>query len=284
MGRRKRKMSKKIWFALTIVIVILGLIGARVALRGYNGAASGNGVALINVKGYIGSGMDFRRTMRNLETCKKDPNIRAIVLRIDSPGGEVVPAQEIYHFIKEINKPTVASFGGVAASGGYYIACACDKIIAASGSITGSISVLMELLNLTGLTEKIGVKYEVIKSREHKDIGSPFREITEEERKILGDLVDDVYAQFVDAVVEGRNLPRDEILQIADGRVFSGRQAKNIGLIDDTGTLQDAVNEAANLAGIEGEPEIVKFREFFTLPLRRLLGFKDNRIKLEYIM
>jgi len=277
-------MSKKIWLPLTIVIVILGLIGSRVALRGYNGATSGNGIALINIKGYIGSGMDFRWTMRNLETCKKDPRVRAIVLRIDSPGGEVVPAQEIYQFIKEINKPTVASFGGVAASGGYYIACACDKIIATPGSITGSISVFMELLNLTGLTEKIGVKYEVIKSREHKDIGSPFRDITEEERKILGDLVDDVYEQFVDAVVEGRDLPRDEILQIADGRVFSGRQAKNIGLVDEIGTLQDAVNEAADLAGIEGEPEIIKFREFFTLPLRRLLGFKDNRIKLEYIM
>jgi len=277
-------MSKKVWLTLTIIIAILVLIGVSAVFRGCSGLASGKGVGLIKIQGYIGSGIDYRRIMRNLETCKKDPRIKAIVLRINSPGGEVVPCQEIHQQIKGMNKPTVASFGTVAASGGYYIACACDKIIADPGSITGSISVLMEFLNLTELTKKIGVKFEVVKSRKHKDIGSPFREMTEEEKKLLKGVVDDVYEQFVDAVVEGRKLPRNEILQIADGRIFSGRQAKNLGLVDEIGTLQDAIKEAANLAGIEGEPEVIRFREFFISPIRRLLGLKKRRIKLEYIM
>jgi len=284
MGRRKRKMSKKVWLTLTIIIVVLVLIGVSAIFRGYSGLALGKGVGLIKIHGYIGSGIDYRRIMRSLETCKKDPKIRAIVLRIDSPGGEVVSCQEIYQQIKEMNKPTVASFGAVAASGGYYIACACDKIIADPGSITGSIGVLMEFPNFTGFIKKIGVKFEVVKSRKHKDIGSPFREMTEDEKKLLKGVVADVYEQFVDAVVEGRNLPRNEVLQIADGRIFSGRQAKNLGLVDEMGTLQDAIKEAAKLAGIEGKPEVIRFRGFFILPIRKLLGFKDRRIKLEYIM
>jgi len=155
--------------------------------------------------------------------------------------------------------------GSVAASGGYYIACASDKIVANPGTITGSIGVLMEFTNLEELFKKIGVKGVVLKSGEHKDIGSPFREMTPEEKKIIQMVIDNVHQQFVQAVAEGRKMDRDRVAQIADGRILTGEQAKQLGLVDDIGNLQDAIDLAAKEVAIEGKPNIIYPKRRFSI-------------------
>ena len=193
----------------------------------------------------------------------KDSSIKALVLRVDSPGGGVVPSQEIYNEIKRFaaKKKVVVSMGSLAASGGYYISAPAGKIVANPGTITGSIGVIMEVPNVKVLMEKIGVKTEVIKSGKHKDIASPFRGIGKEEREILQGVMDDVHEQFIAAVAEGRKMPIDKVREIADGRVFSGRQAVKAGLVDEIGDLDYAVKAAARMAGIKGEPEITTKKE-----------------------
>ncbi|MGZ8472511.1 MAG: signal peptide peptidase SppA [Candidatus Deferrimicrobiaceae bacterium] len=169
------------------------------------------------------------------------------------------PSQEIYEEVRKIRgkKVIVASMGALAASGGYYIACGADMIFANPGTITGSIGVLMQFVNVKDLIEKIGVKGFVIKSGSFKDTGSPVREMSPEERKLLQNVIDNVHSQFVNAVVEGRKLPREDVLAIADGRILSGEQAKELGLVDVLGNQEDAVAEAGKMAKIEGEPRVV---------------------------
>jgi protease-4 len=185
--------------------------------------------------------------------------VKAIILRIDSPGGGVGPSQEIHREVSKAKKKkkVVASMGSVAASGGYYIACASDAIIANPGTITGSIGVVMQFSNFEELLKKIGVKGVVLKSGEHKDIGSPLREMTPEEKKIMQGVLDDVHRQFIQAVAEGRNLDRAKVVQIADGRIFTGQQAKELGLVDQVGNLQDAIDFVAQEAKIEGKPNVL---------------------------
>ena len=196
----------------------------------------------------------------------KDSSIKAIVLRIDSPGGAVAPSQEIYEEVRKAiaKKKIVVSMGSVAASGGYYIASPATKIIANPGTLTGSIGVIMEIPNVEGLMNKIGVKTEVIKSGRHKDIASVFRGIKKEEREILQNVLDNVHEQFIVAVAEGRKMLRDDVKRIADGRIFTGEQALKIGLIDELGNLEDAVKIAAKLSGIKGEPVVVSKKERFS--------------------
>ena len=169
-----------------------------------------------------------------------------------------MPTQEIYEEIEKLKKkkPVIASLGGVAASGGYYIASACDQIVANPGTLTGSIGVIMELANVEGLMEKLGVKEYPIKSGPHKDIGSPFRPLTNEGKKILQSLVDNVHGQFVRAVAKGRGLPEEKVRELADGRIYSGEQAKALGLVDILGNMEDAIELAARQGGIEGTPEV----------------------------
>src|SRR3972149_2947776 len=216
-------------------------------------------IALIKIEGVI---VDSREVIDDLKKYKDNPAVKAILLRIDSPGGGVVPSQEIYEEVKKIReegqKKVVVSMGTVAASGGYYIASASDRIVANPGTLTGSIGVIMELANVEGLLRKIGVDSLVIKSGRHKDIGSPFRKMKPEEREILQHLLDDIHNQFIEAVASGRGLPEDKIRELADGRIFTGREAKEIGLVDDLGNLQDAIRLTADIAGIEGEPKIVE--------------------------
>jgi protease-4 len=234
--------------------------------------------------------------VNNLKKFKKDKTIRAIILRIDSPGGAVSPVQEIVNEIKNVKfegKKVIVSCGSVAASGGYYIASAGDRIFANPGTLTGSIGVIMEFVNLEGLLNKIGIKMEVVKSGRYKDIGSSARKLTPEEQKILQEVIDDVYYQFVDAVVDGRKdvlkkklikekgikKPtiediKKEVLKIADGRIFSGKQAKELGLVDELGTMDDAKYYAARISGIEGEPEIVEERKKVSF-LEYLIGSSD---------
>jgi protease-4 len=162
-------------------------------------------------------------------------------------------------------KKVVTSMGSVAASGGYYIACASDLIVANPGTITGSIGVLMEFTNIEELFKKIGIKGVVLKSGEHKDIGSPFREMTPEEKKIIQEVIDNVHQQFIQAVADGRKMDRSKVTQIADGRILTGEQAKQAGLVDQIGNLQDAIDTTAKLVGIEGKPNILYPKKKFSL-------------------
>src|SRR5881397_3263074 len=223
-------------------------------------------VGLIRIEGVI---LDAQSTVGELKRFADNPSVKAIVLRIDSPGGGVVPSQEIYDAVKRVrnknNKMVVASMGTVAASGGYYIAAATDRIIANPGTLTGSIGVIMELANLEGLLKKIGVESVVVKSGRHKDIGSPFRKMSDEDRRILQSVMDDVHTQFIEAVAEGRSLDVSDVQPLADGRIFTGRQAKEIKLVDELGDLDDAIRLAADLAGIEGEPKVVEPRKRFSV-------------------
>jgi len=223
-------------------------------------------VALIRVEGVI---LDSQATITDLKRFAENPYVKAVVLRIDSPGGGVVPSQEIFDAVQRVrnknNKAVVASMGTVAASGGYYIAAATDRIIANPGTLTGSIGVIMETANVEGLLKKIGVEGIVVKSGKFKDIGSPLRKMTDEEQALLQSVMDDVHKQFIDAVAEGRAMEVDAVQALADGRIFTGRQAKEAKLIDELGNLDDAIQLAADIAGIEGEPKVVEPRRRFSL-------------------
>ncbi len=216
----------------------------------------GEKVAIIEVKGVL---LDPQPVIEKLIRLRKNEKVKAIVLRIDSPGGAVGPSQEIYAEVKKAQreKKVLVSVGSVAASGGYYIACAADKIVANPGAITGSIGVIVESMNVEDLLQKLGLKSMVVKSGRLKDVGSPFRPMTDEERSLLQGVLDSVHDQFIRAVAEGRKLPLDRVKEIADGRIFSGAQARDLGLVDELGTLEDTIELAAKLAGIHGEPEVL---------------------------
>ena len=220
--------------------------------------AFGDKIAIVEVKGVISQSSGV---IEDLQQYLADDGVKAIVLRVDSPGGGVGPAQEIYREIMRIRstskKKVVTSMGSVAASGGYYIACASDRIVANPGTITGSIGVIMQFSNLEELLKKIGVKGVVLKSGEHKDIGSPFREMTHEEKRIMQEVLDNVHQQFIQAVADGRKLERSKVAQIADGRILTGEQAKNLGLVDQLGNLQDTIDVTAKMVGIEGKPNVL---------------------------
>lgn len=216
-------------------------------------------IALVRVEGPI---LDAQSIVDDLKGFGADPLVKAIVLRIDSPGGGVAASQEIYNAIKRIRdqyrKTIVASMGTVAASGGYYIAVATDRILANPGTLTGSIGVIMQLANLEELLKKIGVQNIVIKSGRYKDVGSPFRPMREEDRRLLQSVMDDVHRQFIEAVADGRSMDVADVEPLADGRIFTGQQAKDILLIDELGDLEDAIRLAGDLSGIEGEPRVVE--------------------------
>jgi protease IV len=216
---------------------------------------AGDGVGVLQVEGTID---DSRELLDELKRFREAPWIKAVVVRIDSPGGAVAPTQEIVDEILRTRKkkPLIASMGGTAASGGYYIASACEKIIANPGTLTGSIGVIMQLNNVEELMKKIGVKGYNIKSGANKDIGSPFQPLSTEGREILQALVDNVHSQFVKAVAKGRGMTEAEVRKLADGRVYSGAQAKELGLVDQLGSLEDAIEFAAKRAGIEENPAV----------------------------
>ncbi|HEY5541793.1 MAG TPA: signal peptide peptidase SppA [Candidatus Binatia bacterium] len=216
---------------------------------------SGDGVAVLEIEGAID---DSETVLAELKRFKEMPWVKAIVVRIDSPGGAVAPTQEIFQEILRAKKekPFIASMGSMATSGGYYIAAACDQILANPGSLTGSIGVIMQLSNIEELMKKIGIRGINVKSGPNKDIGSPLQPLSPEGQKILQSLVDNVHSQFVAAVAKGRSMDEDQVRKLADGRIYSGAQAQELGLIDQFGTLRDAIDLAAKRAGIDGEPAI----------------------------
>ncbi len=227
---------------------------------------SGNKIGLIELEGVIFSS---RSIVQKLERLLESDAISAVVLRIDSPGGGVAASQEIYEAVKDIResgKPVVVSMGSVAASGGYYVACGADSILANPGTTTGSIGVILEVPNFTELLKKIGIKFLVVKSGTFKDTGSPYRDLTRAERKYLQQYIDDAFGQFVDVVAKNRRLSVDEVRSVADGRVFTGKQAYELGLVDRLGDHKDAIKLAAQMAGIKGKPKTFRFpRKKYTI-------------------
>ncbi|MDO8746120.1 MAG: signal peptide peptidase SppA [Thermodesulfovibrionales bacterium] len=254
---------KKACLIITGFLILLIAISVIFAIFQKN-VSLGDKVAVVRIEGPI---MDSKNTVDEIKGYLKDPSIKALVLRVDSPGGAVAPSQEIYEEVKKatLKKKVIVSMGSVAASGGYYISAPADRIIANPGTLTGSIGVIMEIPNIEGLMNKIGVKTEVIKSGRHKDIASAFRKMGKEERLILQSVLDDVHEQFIKAVSDGRKIPFEEAKKLADGRIFTGRQAMEARLVDELGTLEDAIAIAGRLAGIKGEPEVVIKKEKFSI-------------------
>lgn len=254
---RRRLLTAVAVTALVFVACFAIILGVLLLAQRGGLAFGGNRVALVEVDGVI---VDSTRIVRQLEEHRDDASIRAVVLRVQSPGGVVAPTQEIYDAVRRVRaagKPVVVSMGAVAASGGYYVAAAAERIVANPGSLTGSIGVLMQLADIEGLLKRVGVRYEVVKAGRFKDLGSLARGMTEAERAVLQGLLDDMHDQFVTAVAQGRGLERQAVLALADGRVFSGRRAMELGLVDTLGGLEDAIREAGDLAGIPGEPKVV---------------------------
>ena len=250
-----------ILFSLLVVCAIGAVVIISVAAIFFLGNRDdafqfGEKVGVVEIKGVIA---DPKPVILQLKRFRKNKDIKAIVLRIDSPGGGVGPSQEIYAEVKKTTliKKVVVSMGAIAASGGYYVGAAADHIMANPGTITGSIGVIMEFANAEELFEKIGISAVVIKSGEYKDTGSPLRKMTPEERRLLEDFVGNVHQQFVTAVAEGRKMSEETVRTIADGRIFSGQQAQKLGLLDSLGNMEDAIALAAELGGIKGEPSVV---------------------------
>lgn len=240
-----------------MLLLFVSVFIAASFLGGDRHLAVGSGVGLVEVKGLI---VDSREIVKQLNEFRKSDNIKAVVLRVDSPGGVVGPSQEIHAEVKKLaaKKRVVVSMGSIAASGGYYVAAGASRIVANPGTITGSIGVLMKFSNLEGLMGKIGMKAFTLKTGKFKDVGSPARPMTDQEKAMLQRVIDNTHAQFVRAVAEGRKLPEADVRSIADGRIFTGEQALALKLVDRLGTLQDAVEEAGKLAGIKGEPQVIR--------------------------
>jgi protease-4 len=218
----------------------------------------GDRVAIIEIEGAIDSSDDI---VRQLKKYDEDNSVSAIVLHIDSPGGGVAPSQEIYNQIlktRENGTYVVASLSSVAASGGYYIACAADTIFANAGSLTGSIGVIFSYLTFEGLMDKVGVEYEVVKAGELKDVGNYSREMTQKEREMLQAALDDVHNQFILAVSIGRNMDIEQVEDLADGSIFTGNQALELGLVDKIGGFEDAVSLAGQMAGLGEKPKVIR--------------------------
>ena len=243
-----------------LLVLFAGLLGGTggAGETGFFGRGGGQRVGLVEIEGPIISSSSI---VKQLKHYGKDSSVPALVLRVNSPGGGVAATQEIYQEIlklREEGKWVVASLGSVAASGGYYVAVAADTIVANPGTVTGSIGVIIGLYNFEGLLRKIGLDVNIIKSGKYKDVGSPSRPMLPEEREMLQGVTDDTYGQFVDAIVEGRSLDREAILKLADGRIFTGRQAKSFGLVDLLGTYEDAISVAGEMSGLGRKPDTVK--------------------------
>ena len=215
-------------------------------------------VAVMPLEGEIERSDDFVETMQELED---NDHVGAVVVRINSPGGAVAPSQEMYDAVRRLaaKKPVVASLGSVAASGGYYVASAADVIVASPGTLTGSIGVIMSLTNVRGLMDKLGVEATIVTAGKWKDTGSPFRAVTPEERAMLQQMADQVHTQFIDAVAAGRKLDPARAREIGNGRIYTGQEAQQIGLVDELGGLEAAVKIAATKGGITGKPVVEHF-------------------------
>ena len=287
--RQKHPILLGIFVLTGIFFLFLGgisLLFSAIISQSHNGDifSKKQGVGIIELNGLI---VSSEQILKNLTSFRNDPNVKSIILRIDSPGGSVGAAQEIFEDIKRTNevKPVVASMGSLGASGGYYAALGAEKIIANPGTMTGSIGVIVKFPNLEGLFEKVGYKTEVVKSGAMKDVGAPNRPLSDKERALLQGLIDNVFNQFVKAVAESRGMPEETVKELADGRIFSGEQAFEAGLIDGLGNFTDAVSMAAELGGLDPEqPELIYPSEERRFSLLSLLTSSNEQSFLEGFM
>lgn len=284
------------WVQVVLGLLLLSLVAgaacgvgfvAGAGLTGGGLSLGRQGVALIRVVGTIqggeGEGLFAQegaysgRITSNLRRAQRDPLVRAVVLRVDSPGGGVTASDEIRNEVlrtrTDHGKPVVVSMGSLAASGGYYVSAPADRILANPTSITGSIGVITVVPNMQELLEKVGVSVEVLTTGSHKDATSGLRPLTGEDRSILQGVIDDAFDRFVQVVAEGRHMDPSQVRELADGRIFSGRQAKEAGLVDEFGDLPEALQTAAALAGISGKPRVVEYGRGFGLGLGGLSGW-----------
>ncbi|WP_457634614.1 signal peptide peptidase SppA [Persephonella sp.] len=259
-------MKKKITVGIIVFLVMIFLLSQFLA-------KSAPKIAVIEIKGVIS---EYMSVIDHIQRAQNDPSIKAVVLAVDSPGGSVGAAQEIYTAVEKLrkHKPVVVSMGNVAASGGYYVSVPANVIYANPGTITGSIGVIIQHVNVSKVLEKLGVKVENIKSGKNKDILFPNNKLTPEQKKLIMETIQDVYDQFLEDVVKYRPINMETLKKYADGRILTGRQAKKIKLVDKLGNIQDAVNEAKALAGLEGKKVlIVRLRKEEGF-LKKLLGSK----------
>jgi len=266
---------------------VIGIVGFVLALGGlflifmvsliFSGpedeslATSGERVAVIELIEPI---LDSQEIVRQFKKYRENKSVKAILFRVDSPGGGVSASQEIYEEVRktrQAGKPVVVSMGSVAASGGYYVSCGATTIVANPGTLTGSIGVIFQFLHFSELLNKIGVDASTFKTGKFKDIGSPYRKTTVDEKRFFDQLLADVYDQFVSVVATERKLDRKVVLGYADGRIFTGRQARQYGLVDTLGTYEDALSIAAKLGEIRGKPKVVKERKLKSF-MERLMG------------
>jgi protease-4 len=279
--------SSKWFWGIFISLIFIGLIfigisflvlatvikSEKVEFRG-----TGDKIAIVDVNDII---MSSERTVREIKKYREDKSIKAIILRVNSPGGGVAASQEIYEEVRktrESGKPIVVSMASIAASGAYYISCGSSLIVANPGTLTGSIGVIAEFITIKELADKLGIQQNVFKSGELKDAGNPFRNMTEKDKAYFQDVVDNSFGQFLGVVSKERKINIDTLKQYANGRVFTGLQAKKIGLVDSIGTFEDAIRMTAELAGIKGEPSIVRESKRFSI-FERIIGTSMEDIK-----
>ncbi len=253
-------MKKACWISAGILVLLMVVSGILTTISINSSSIARNRIGLVRIEGPI---IDSEKAVNEIKEYARDASVKAILLRVNSPGGAVAPSQEIYAEVKKAveKKPVVVSMGAVAASGGYYISAPASRIVANPGTITASIGVIMEIPNISGLMQKIGVRSEVVKSGKHKDLASAFRDLGDDERRILQSVIDNVHEQFIDAVALGRDMEGNDVRKIADGRIFTGEQAVEAGLVDELGSLEDAIDIAAELAGISGKPKVIEKKE-----------------------
>lgn len=274
----RRRIPLWIWVVLItiLVFVIVVRLGSS-AVSGERGFSFGEKVGIIRLNGPI---IGSEQIIHEFNSFKDRSDVKAIVFRINSPGGTVAPSQEIYEKVKNINLqiPVVVSVGNLAASGGYYAAMGSNTIVVNRGSIVGSIGVILDYPVATDLLDKIGLRFETLTSGEYKDSGSPTRQVTKKDREYFQNVIDDLHSQFISAVSLGRNLELDEVINLADGRIFTGEQAISLGLADTIGTLEDAIKIAGKLAGIQGKPKTIQLRRKSST----FLDFMINTIMQRY--
>lgn len=261
-------------FVLSVLIILAALFAAPKDV-----AVKGSAIAVIHINGEIGfsTGVDSEKTVRLLKKADEDSSVKAVILRIDSPGGAAAASQEIARAVRQMKKPVVASVGNTAASGAYWIASACDRVVCNAASSVGSIGVIIAVPNFAGLFEKLGIKYVVIYKGKYKDLGNPARDLTPEEKQLLEKQAEIIYRQFIREVAKNRNMPETKVEQLATGEVFAGEEALKLGLVDSLGGFFEAVDEAKRLAGIKGKAQIIDYDLVLPYYLRFLEQYFSGR-------